>query len=63
MYKSFRGVFNIANFLLKPSGAEKALNILGDADDKEKKLIEACVKGLKGNIEKGVDFVKNPPPK
>ena len=33
MYKSFRGVFNIANFLLKPSGAEKALNILGDADD------------------------------
>lgn len=48
---------------LGPSGAEKALNILGDADDKEKKLIEACVKGLKGNIEKGVDFVKNPPPK
>jgi len=48
---------------LGPSGAEKALNILGNADEKEKKLIEACVKGLKGNIEKGVDFVKNPPPK
>lgn len=48
---------------LGPSGAEKAINILGDADDKEKKLIEACVKGLKGNIEKGIDFVKNPPSK
>lgn len=48
---------------LGPSGAEKAFNILGDADEKEKKLIDACVKGLKGNIEKGIDFVKNPPPK
>jgi len=48
---------------LGPNGAEKAINILGSADDKEKKLLEKCVQGLKGNIEKGIDFVKNPPPK
>jgi len=47
---------------LGPSGAEKANNILGSANEKEKKLIEAAIKGLKGNIEKGIEFVKNPPP-
>ncbi|KAL2037019.1 hypothetical protein N7G274_010304 [Stereocaulon virgatum] len=46
-----------------PSGAEKANNILSELDDNEKELLEVCVKGLKGNIEKGVDFVHNPPPK
>jgi malate dehydrogenase len=35
---------------------------LSSANDYEKKLIEAAIKGLKGNIDKGVDFVKNPPP-
>jgi len=48
---------------LGPSGAEKVINILGDANDYEKKLIEACIKGLKPSIEKGIDFVKNPPAK
>ena len=46
----------------QPNGAEKAINILDGITDQEKKLLEACVKGLKGNIEKGVEFVKNPPP-
>jgi malate dehydrogenase len=48
---------------LGPNGAEKATNILGGVTEKEKTLLEACIKGLKGNIEKGVEFVKNPPPK
>jgi len=45
------------------NGAEKAVDVLGDLTDKEKKLLEAAVTGLKGNIEKGVNFVKNPPQK
>ncbi|PKS11886.1 hypothetical protein jhhlp_001180 [Lomentospora prolificans] len=48
---------------LGPNGAEKAVDALGDLTDKEKKLLEACIGGLKGNIEKGVNFVKNPPQK
>lgn len=47
----------------QPNGAEKAVDALGDLTDKEKKLLEACIGGLKGNIEKGVNFVKNPPQK
>jgi malate dehydrogenase len=31
--------------------------------EQEKKLLEACIKGLQGNIEKGVEFAKNSPPK
>lgn len=48
---------------LGPNGAEKAINVLGSANAHEKKLIETAISGLKGNIEKGIDFVKNPPPK
>ena len=48
---------------LQPSGAEKAINILGHANEYEKKLIAKCIEGLKGNIEKGIDFVANPPKK
>jgi len=48
---------------LGPSGAEKAVNVLTSANDYEKKLIEACISGLKGNIEKGIEFVANPPSK
>jgi malate dehydrogenase len=47
---------------LGPAGAEKAVDILGDITDKEKKLLEACISGLKGNISKGVSFVQNPAP-
>jgi len=48
---------------LGPSGAEKATNPLSGVNAHEKKLLKACIAGLKGNIEKGVEFVKNPPPK
>ncbi|TKA66919.1 hypothetical protein B0A49_04087, partial [Cryomyces minteri] len=47
---------------LGPEGAKKAINILGDLNDYEKKLLEKCTADLKGNIEKGVEFIKNPPP-
>lgn len=47
----------------QPNGAEKATNILANITDKEKTLLDACVKGLKGNIEKGVTFAHNPPQK
>lgn len=48
---------------LGPNGAEKAINIVADITDKEKTLLEAATKGLKGNIEKGVKFAQNPPQK
>jgi malate dehydrogenase len=48
---------------LGPQGAVKAINILGSANDYEKKLLKACYDGLKGNIEKGIEFVNNPPKK
>ncbi|PYI26579.1 malate dehydrogenase [Aspergillus indologenus CBS 114.80] len=48
---------------LGANGAEEAYNVLDGITDQEKKLLEACNKGLKGNIEKGIDFIKNPPPK
>ena len=44
-------------------GAVEAHNIVGSANDYEKKLLQACYEGLKGNIEKGIEFVKNPPEK
>lgn len=48
---------------LGPNGAETAINVVADISDKEKTLLDACVKGLKGNIEKGIAFVHNPPQK
>ncbi|KAL9108934.1 MAG: hypothetical protein Q9227_006330 [Pyrenula ochraceoflavens] len=48
---------------LGPKGAEKAINILGNANDYEKKLIEIATSGLKGNIAKGVEFAANQPSK
>lgn len=48
---------------LGTAGAEKATNIVSKANDYEKKLLQACYTGLKGNIEKGIEFVKNPPSK
>lgn len=46
---------------LGSNGARKAINVISSANDHEKKLLEACYKDLKGNIEKGIEFVKNPP--
>jgi malate dehydrogenase len=46
---------------LGPNGIEKVIDILGDLPEKEQKLLDACLEGLKGNIEKGVNFVLSPP--
>jgi len=46
---------------LGTSGADKAINPLTNLDENEKKLLKACVEGLKGNIEKGVTFANAPP--
>lgn len=48
---------------LGPAGAEKATNPLAGITEKEKSLVDVAVKGLKGNIEKGVTFAHNPPQK
>jgi len=47
--------------LEQPNGAEKAIDILGDINEKEQKLLDKCLEGLSGNIEKGVKFVTSPP--
>ncbi|KAJ9155791.1 malate dehydrogenase [Coniochaeta hoffmannii] len=46
---------------LGPNGAEKAVDVLGDLTAREKTLLEAAIKGLKGNIEKGVTFANQAP--
>ncbi|QIW98364.1 hypothetical protein AMS68_003882 [Peltaster fructicola] len=46
---------------LGPEGVKQAHNILGQANDYEKKLLEKAKADLKGNVEKGVQFVVNPP--
>lgn len=48
---------------LGKDGAQKAINVVPSANDYEKKLLEACYTGLKGNISKGIEFVANPPAK
>ena len=45
------------------TGAKQAIDVVKEASDYEKKLLAKCYEGLKGNIENGVQFVKNPPPK
>ncbi|KAI2642558.1 malate dehydrogenase [Xylaria nigripes] len=46
---------------LGPNGAERATNALVGITEKEKTLVDACIQGLKGNIEKGIAFANAPP--
>ncbi|KAL9020097.1 MAG: hypothetical protein Q9185_002654 [Variospora sp. 1 TL-2023] len=46
---------------LGPLGAEKAQNVLSSITLKEKQLLEACKTGLKGSIEKGIQFIAKSP--
>ncbi|KAL8651068.1 MAG: hypothetical protein Q9210_003464 [Variospora velana] len=46
---------------LGPLGAEKAQNVLHSITSEEKQLLEACKTGLKGSIEKGIQFVAKSP--
>jgi len=45
---------------LGPNGVKKVFNVVSSANDYEKKLLEACYKGLAGNISKGVEFIQSP---
>ncbi|KAI1302608.1 malate dehydrogenase [Xylaria venustula] len=45
---------------LGPKGVEKATNPLANITEKEKTLVDAALKGLKDNIEKGINFAKTP---
>ncbi|KAJ4391220.1 hypothetical protein N0V93_004837 [Gnomoniopsis smithogilvyi] len=45
---------------LGPNGAEKAIDVLGDITEKEKKLLSKATEGLKDNITKGVTFANQP---
>ena len=47
--------------MLQPNGAEKAVDVLGDITDQEKKLLEKAITGLQDNIQKGVVFANKPP--
>lgn len=42
-----------------PKGAQKAYNPLPSATDYEKELLKVAIKGLEGNIKKGVEFIQN----
>lgn len=53
----------MSNKITQVNGAEKAHNVLESTTEQEKTLLKAAVTGLKVNIEKGIDFVKNPPTK
>ncbi|KAI1437695.1 malate dehydrogenase [Xylaria sp. CBS 124048] len=46
---------------LGPNGVEKVTNPLTGITAKEQTLVDACVKGLKDNIEKGIAFANAPP--
>ncbi|KOS16673.1 Malate dehydrogenase [Escovopsis weberi] len=46
---------------LGPNGVEKAINPLLEITDKEKELLKKAIEELKGNVEKGVKFVLEPP--
>ncbi|XDG00843.1 hypothetical protein ABKA04_000458 [Annulohypoxylon sp. FPYF3050] len=48
---------------LGPNGVEKVTNPLAGITEKEKKLVDVAIEGLKGNIEKGITFAHNPPQK
>ncbi|KAH7041129.1 lactate/malate dehydrogenase [Microdochium trichocladiopsis] len=45
------------------NGVEKVTNPLTGISDKEKELVKVAIEGLKGNIQKGVQFAHNPPQK
>ena len=55
-------IFPDTNSIVQPNGTLKAIDVVSGANDYEKKLLEACYKGLKGNIEKGIDFANSPQP-
>jgi malate dehydrogenase len=47
--------------VLGRNGVEKAINVVDQANDYEKKLLSKAYEGLAGNISKGVEFARAPP--
>jgi malate dehydrogenase len=41
---------------LGPNGVKKVFNVVKDADEYEQGLLKKAYEGLKGNIDKGVEF-------
>ena len=60
LYKDQGVDFFASQVELGPNGVEK-IHPVGQITDYEQKLLDACLKDLKGNIEKGVKFAKENP--
>lgn len=60
LYKDQGVDFFASRVELGPNGAEKILPV-GEINEYEQKLLEACLGDLKKNIQKGIDFVKANP--
>ncbi|GAB7354603.1 hypothetical protein MBLNU459_g5042t2 [Dothideomycetes sp. NU459] len=60
LYKDQGVTYFASNVELGPNGVEK-IHPVGPVTDYEQKLLDVCLKDLKGNIEKGEKFVKENP--
>ncbi|KAI9372645.1 lactate dehydrogenase/glycoside hydrolase [Aspergillus egyptiacus] len=60
LYKDQGINFFASKVELGPEGAEKILPV-GEVNEYEQKLLDACLADLKKNIQKGIDFVKANP--
>jgi malate dehydrogenase len=60
LYKDQGVEYFASNVELGPNGVEK-IHPVGKITGHEQKLLDVCLKDLKGNIEKGVKFVKENP--
>ncbi|KAF2658188.1 malate dehydrogenase [Lophiostoma macrostomum CBS 122681] len=60
LYKDQGVEYFASNVELGPNGVEK-IHPVGKITDHEQKLLDACLKDLSGNINKGIKFVKENP--
>ncbi|KAL1599823.1 Malate dehydrogenase, cytoplasmic [Paraconiothyrium brasiliense] len=60
LYKDQGVEYFASNVELGPNGVEK-IHPVGKVTDYEQKLLDACLKDLSGNINKGIKFVKENP--
>lgn len=60
LYKDQGVDYFSSNVELGPNGVEK-IHPVGKITEYEQKLLDVCISDLKGNIKKGVEFVKQNP--
>ncbi|KAL8963772.1 MAG: hypothetical protein Q9183_004972 [Haloplaca sp. 2 TL-2023] len=60
LYKD-QGIDFFASKVTLGSNGVEQIHEIGNVTDKEQELLDACLKDLKGNIGKGVKFVKENP--